>query len=328
MDRLKRFFKENYKSLIILVIFAFICYTPLPYYIDSPGGLTDLTNRIEIKDKKINGSYNLTYVSEYRATLPILLYSYLKGDCEILKKEDVMGSDETDQDYLKRDYLSYKSSLNNAVIAAYKLADKEVDISNNKLYVGYIFDDANTNLKIGDEIVSINDIDVSTRADVNNLLNKYNDSDKISIKVINNKKEYERYAVLTNQDGNNYIGFMPIEIYDYKVSPNVVIKEEKREYGGSGGLMLSLMIYDMLNSKDLAAGKKVAGTGTIDINGNVGAIGGIEFKVKAASKAKADIFFVPKDNYKDAIKYKKDNKLDLKIVSVDSLKDAASYLLK
>lgn len=328
MDRLKRFFKENYKSLIILVIFAFICYTPLPYYIDSPGGLTDLTNRIEIKDKKINGSYNLTYVSEYRATLPILLYSYLKGDCEILKKEDVMGSDETDQDYLKRDYLSYKFSLNNAVIAAYKLADKEVNISNNKLYVGYIFDDANTNLKIGDEIVSINDIDVSTRADVNNLLNKYNDSDKISIKVINNKKEYERYAVLTNQDGNNYIGFMPIEIYDYKVSPNVVIKEEKREYGGSGGLMLSLMIYDMLNSKDLAAGKKVAGTGTIDINGNVGAIGGIEFKVKAASKAKADIFFVPKDNYKDAIKYKKDNKLDLKIVSVDSLKDATSYLLK
>lgn len=328
MDRLKRFFKENYKSLIILVIFAFICYTPLPYYIDSPGGLTDLTNRIEIKDKKINGSYNLTYVSEYRATLPILLYSYLKGDCEILKKEDVMGSDETDQDYLKRDYLSYKSSLNNAVIAAYKLADKEVNISNNKLYVGYIFDDANTNLKIGDEIVSINDIDVSTRADVNNLLNKYNDSDKISIKVINNKKEYKRYAVLTNQDGNNYIGFMPIEIYDYKVSPNVVIKEEKREYGGSGGLMLSLMIYDMLSSKDLAAGKKVAGTGTIDINGNVGAIGGIEFKVKAASKAKADIFFVPKDNYKDAIKYKKDNKLDLKIVSVDSLKDATSYLLK
>ena len=328
MDRLKRFFKENYKSLIILVIFAFICYTPLPYYIDSPGGLTDLTNRIEIKDKKINGSYNLTYVSEYRATLPILLYSYLKGDCEILKKEDVMGSDETDKDYLKRDYLSYKSSLNNAVIAAYKLADKEVNISNNKLYVGYIFDDANTNLKIGDEIVSINDIDVSTRADVNNLLNKYNDSDKISIKVINNKKEYERYAVLTNQDGNNYIGFMPIEIYDYKVSPNVVIKEEKREYGGSGGLMLSLMIYDMLSSKDLAAGKKVAGTGTIDINGNVGAIGGVEFKVKAASKAKADIFFVPKDNYKDAIKYKKDNKLDLKIVSVDSLKDATSYLLK
>ena len=328
MDRLKRFFKENYKSLIILVIFAFICYTPLPYYIDSPGGLTDLTDRIEIKGKKINGSYNLTYVSEYRATLPILLYSYLKGDCEILKKEDVMGSDETDQDYLKRDYLSYKSSLNNALIAAYKLADKEVNISNNKLYVGYIFEDASTDLKIGDEIVSINDIDVSTRSDVNNLLNKYNDSDKINIKVINNKKEYERYAVLTNQDGNNYIGFMPIEIYNYKVNPNVVIKEEKSEYGGSGGLMLSLMIYDMLNSKDLAAGKKIAGTGTIDINGNVGSIGGIEFKVKAASKAKADIFFVPKDNYKDAIKYKKDNKLNLKIVSVDSLKDAISYLLK
>ena len=48
MNKIKIFFKDNYKSIIVLILFAIICYTPLPYYIDSPGGLTDLTNRIDI----------------------------------------------------------------------------------------------------------------------------------------------------------------------------------------------------------------------------------------------------------------------------------------
>ena len=326
MNRIKYFFKENYKSIIFLILFSLVCFYPLPYYIDSPGGLINLNNRIVIQDKKINGSYSLTYVSEYRATLPILLFSWLKGDSEIFKKDDVMGKNETDKEYLKRDYLSYKSSLSNAVIAAYNLAGKRVDISNNYLYVGYIFDDSITDLKIGDEIVSIDNVSVSTKKEINELLNTKNDKDRISIKVINNEKEYERYAVINNLEGNNYIGFLPIEIYDYKVSPKINIKESRSEYGGSGGLMVSLMIYDMLISKDLSNGRKIAGTGTIDINGNVGEIGGIEFKVAAANKAKADVFFVPVDNYKDAIKYAKKKKYKLNIVKVNTLIDAVNYL--
>ena len=92
--------------------------------------------------------------------------------------------------------------------------------------------------------------------------------------------------------------------------------------------MLSLMIYDLLSDDDLAKGRKIAGTGTIDASGNVGEIGGIEFKVSAADKSHADIFFVPKDNYKDAIKYAKSKKIKLKIISVNNLKDTVSYLKK
>ena len=58
----------------------------------------------------------------------------------------------------------------------------------------------------------------------------------------------------------------------------------------------------MLSSDDITHGKKVVGTGTIDVYGNVGEIGGIKYKLMAASKKNADIVFVPEANYKEAKK--------------------------
>ena len=56
--------------------------------------------------------------------------------------------------------------------------------------------------------------------------------------------------------------------------------------------------------EDITKGKTVVGTGTIDIDGNVGAIGGVKYKLIGAVKNKADVFLVPKDNYEEAIEVK------------------------
>ena len=72
---MKQIIKDNYKYIIILAILAIIFWLPLPYYIDAPGGLTKLNNKVIINNKKIDGSYNLTYVSEYKASIPLLLKS-------------------------------------------------------------------------------------------------------------------------------------------------------------------------------------------------------------------------------------------------------------
>ena len=92
--------------------------------------------------------------------------------------------------------------------------------------------------------------------------------------------------------------------------------------------MLSLTIYDLLVKENLSHGRTIAGTGTIDKNGNVGEIGGVKYKIKGAVKDKADIFFVPKDNYKEAKKIVDKNKYKLKLVKVNTLKEAIEYLRK
>jgi len=72
--------------------------------------------------------------------------------------------------------------------------------------------------------------------------------------------------------------------------------------GPSAGLMLTLGIIDKVQPEDLTGGKIIAGTGTIDDDGDVGPIGGIPQKLVGAKDAGAQLFLVPKDNCAEALK--------------------------
>ena len=87
---------------------------------------------------------------------------------------------------------------------------------------------------------------------------------------------------------------------------NQAIDFKGNESGPSGGLMLTIAIYDKLVSKDLTNGLKIVGTGTIDYDGNVGQIDGVSYKLKGAVKKGADIFIAPTgENYQECVKLKK-----------------------
>ena len=91
--------------------------------------------------------------------------------------------------------------------------------------------------------------------------------------------------------------------------------------------METLYIYDNLVERDISNGLKIAGTGSIDAEGNVVEIDGVKYKLKGAVKAKADIFFVPKgENYDEAIKIQNENKYDIEIVGVSTFDEALLYL--
>lgn len=66
--------------------------------------------------------------------------------------------------------------------------------------------------------------------------------------------------------------------------------------GPSAGTMFAVGIIDKLTPGMLNGGKHVAGTGTIDPDGVVGPIGGIQQKMIAARNAGATLFLAPIDN--------------------------------
>jgi len=81
------------------------------------------------------------------------------------------------------------------------------------------------------------------------------------------------------------------------------VKIDLNEIGGpSAGLMFSLGIIDKLKPADLTGGKIIAGTGTIDDEGNVGPIGGIPQKLVGAKDAGAQLFLVPFGNCAEALR--------------------------
>jgi PDZ domain-containing protein len=74
--------------------------------------------------------------------------------------------------------------------------------------------------------------------------------------------------------------------------------------GPSAGLLFTLGIIDKVagdgRGGDLTGGKVIAGTGTIDAAGNVGAVGGVPLKEQAARRDGATVFLVPRDECGDA----------------------------
>ena len=85
---------ENIKNIIIFIsvilVMYFIFFFKLPYYVDAPGGLTNLSDRFTIEGATSSkGTYNLTYVSEYDGTIATLIYAYLNPNFDILKEKDI-----------------------------------------------------------------------------------------------------------------------------------------------------------------------------------------------------------------------------------------------
>jgi PDZ domain-containing protein len=101
------------------------------------------------------------------------------------------------------------------------------------------------------------------------------------------------------------------------------------EIGGpSAGFMFALETYGLLLPDDLSRGYTIAGTGTIDPQGVVGAIGGARHKASAAHRAGADILFVPRGDQSAAEALKQAGKLHsaMKVVEVGTLQEAITYL--
>jgi PDZ domain-containing protein len=93
--------------------------------------------------------------------------------------------------------------------------------------------------------------------------------------------------------------------------------------GPSAGLMWALGLYDLLTPGDLTGGRTIAGTGQIDLLGNIHPIGGIGEKVVAAVDAGADVLLLPRDNLEEA---RSSVQEEVRLVPVSTLREALEYL--
>jgi len=89
--------------------------------------------------------------------------------------------------------------------------------------------------------------------------------------------------------------------------------------GPSAGMMFALGILDVLTPGDLTGGRSIAGTGTIDADGTVGPIGGIQQKLIGARRAGARWFLAPAANCDEVVGH---IPAGLRVVKVGTLRQA------
>ena len=329
LSNIIEFFQEEYKFLVITILIFATLQFPLNYYVIVGGGVSDVSSRIEVEEKnKSKGSFNISYVTELEGTVSTVLLSYIiptwdREDANLYKYEET----ESLEDIEFRSDLELTSASSKATYWAYTLANKELKELDSKLFVIANFKEYKTPLKIGDEILSIDNHSYKTVEEYREYLNTKKEKDTVLVKVKRNNQEKEVEATLYSYKERTILGVSLQGYTEYETNPKVEIQFKRSESGPSGGLITTLEIYNQLTKKDLTKGLKIAGTGTIEEDGTIGTIGGVTYKLLGAEKAKADIFLVPSgQNYKDALKYKKSKKLKIKLIEVKSIEDAIEKL--
>lgn len=329
-EKIQKFIKEYY-TILLLYTFIFLLFTvKIPYYIETPGGLIDTSTKIITQDNfKLSGSLNMAYVSEIHATIPTYIWSKIDKDWKARREEKITIGKENIEDLEYRNKMLLIESNKIAQLVAYDHSNIKYKIVNDKLYVTYIDDKAKTNLKVKDQIIKVNDNKAINKNYLQTYISSKNINDEITFTVKRNNKKIKRKATLIDVNKEPKVGAIITEDYDIKSNRKIKFNFKETESGPSGGLMLALTVYSYINKMDITNGKKIAGTGTINIDGTVGEISGVKYKLMGAVKNKAQIFLVPKgNNYKEAKKIKKEKNYNIELVPIETFEEALKYLKK
>ena len=164
-------------------------------------------------------------------------------------------------------------------------------------------------LKGDDRIVKVGDKQIETLTDVPKAVNASNGSPiDVTVERGGKQQTFKLTPVRSSDDSRWILGAGLKQSYDL---PAHVQYNLDGVGGPSAGLMLALGTVDKLSEGTLLADEDaggdpyrsyISGTGTIDANGKVGAIGGIKYKILATGRYGARYFLAPKENCDSIVK--------------------------
>ena len=322
-EKLIKFIKTYYRLIIGLLLIAFLFNYKLDYEIYTYGKPINLDSRIEVENSfNSKGDLYLTYVSARPGIIPLILLSYIIPSWDLVSLEGSRIENEDYKEILERGKIDLMTVNNLAIKNALDEANINYTEENNSLLVYYVFDNADTNLKVGDVIKEVNGISISTYEEFTNIINSKEAGEKLFISVISGNKMENKYGIIREEKGKKIIGIYLVNDFTIYSNVNISFKYKNSESGSSGGLMSALYIYNAITKNDITKGKKIAGTGTINYDGTIGSIGGVKYKLLGAVRNKSDIFIVPSgENYEEAKKIVEEYNYSIKLIKAKTLKN-------
>ena len=333
---------------VLLVVICFFTLYRLDAYIMKPGSAYDVSKFVTVENDHTEnkGSMSLMTVAMQQATPFSYLWAKTQKHQKIMDISQVRNPMEDDEEYNVRQLKLMTDSQFNAKYVAFQKAGIQTKIIFKGVFVLNVLEGgASENLlKAGDEIIEVDGQKISNQQMLVDLLKPKQLGDNVTIKFIRNQKEQEVTITLKeipkSEEKRAGLGITYAESKSIETDPKVSMKTE--DIGGpSAGLMFTLEILDQLLEEDLTKGYAVAGTGEMLVDGSVGRIGGIDYKVIAADRDGMEIFFAPDDeispemkakypelesNYATAVKTAKEIGTKMKIVPVKTVDDAIEYL--
>ncbi|MEU0651160.1 PDZ domain-containing protein [Streptomyces albogriseolus] len=335
-----------------LMLIALLCagvFIPVPYAEMSPGptvntlGEHDGEPVLQIAGRKTyptDGHLNMTTVrvtsADYRMNLVEAVYGWLAHDTKVVPHDTLYPDGKTEEESTQENAEEFSQSQESAKVAALKELDVPVK---SWVIVSTVVKDAPAEGKLhaGDVIKAVDGKAVKEPSDVADLVTEHRPGEDVVFTIVPAKEQAaaekeKRTAVKTEKvtittrasdDAGEKRAVVGISAGTDHTFPFAIDIKLADVGGPSAGLMFALGIYDKLTPGSLTGGSFVAGTGTIDDEGEVGPIGGIEMKTVGARDKGAEYFLTPADNCAAAAK---DTPEGLTLVKVGTIDDALDAL--
>ena len=321
-----------YTALVgALVTGSFVVQLPLLTF--HPGPTPDVAKVIVVDGPTYPsaGSMHMTTIQARPATLVRALLGWIDRDVAVVPREAVYSPGKSVEEIVEENATQMDQSGLYAAISAYRVLDL-LGPAEGALVVATVAETpAAKVLEAGDVIVRVDGQPVTTHDELKAITSSHEVGDQLRIGFRRDGEEQEVPISLVRnpaaEEGEPRGPVMGVTVITNFRMPYEVKLDPQNIGGPSAGLMFSLSIVDRLNAEDLTHGHVIAGTGTIDADGNVGAVGGVAQKVEAAERINARYFLAPKqaDEAAQARAYVDTN---MTVIEVGTLEDAVAALAK
>ena len=323
-------------GLVLVALIALAALLPVPFIILSPGptfntiGDIDGVPLVEISGTTtypVSGALDMTTIREEgepRSPLTVFgaIAAWIDPDRAVLPRELLYGDDETTEEVQQRNAVLFSTSQSNAVAAAMNALGEPLieDVVVTAVVEGT---PAFGVLDAGEVIRAIDGRPVVAPEDVVAAVRAVPVGSSLAFTVVRDGEESTVDVVSADKPDEPGVPFVGITVgINYRAEFPITFTLD--DIGGpSAGMMFALAIVDKLTPDDLTGGGHVAGTGTMDPSGAVGAIGGIRQKLAGARAAGATLFLMPRVHCEEAEGHVPDG---LAVVPVESLQGALDAL--
>lgn len=304
--------------LSVLILVGLLGFLPTTdYVVESPGPVLNVNGKLEGKDIISVKNTNIPTTPLAMTTVSVqgcddkgitywqLIKSELTSSDAVVERDNVCPKNISEKTVSQVSAAQMTGSQDSAVVAAWQLTKPDTKFT---LTVEQaVTDSAKQAFNKGDKLVSIVDADsksvqITSYKQLREVLEKLTPGKPIKITIERGSATQEVSVVGAKPEDSSRKGAMlGITLNVNPPAGHEVTYAVERIGGPSAGMIFALDIAQRLEGKNYAGTTPVAGTGTIDLSGNVGPIGGIKQKMLGAKHEGYKVFLAPAANCADVV---------------------------
>ncbi|HEX6311195.1 MAG TPA: PDZ domain-containing protein [Acidimicrobiia bacterium] len=313
---------------LVVVVAVAAAFVRLPYVLISPGTATPVEDVVQIEGATTyehDGSvlFLTVNVSSERPNVYGALGGWLDDDVDVLPEEDVFP-DRNREEERERNRVAMTASQVTATKVALERLGYPVPVEQYVVFGIEPDSPAEGVLELGDEITAVDGVAVTMVPDLGATVRTREPGEPVVFDVTRDDESLTLTVPTRPTPDGPTEGQAQVGIYsspEYHFPVDVTI--DTGDVGGpSAGLAFTLTILEELSPGGLTGDQEVAVTGTIEDDGAVGEVGGVEQKAAAARRAGARLFLVPEPEAAEARRYAD----GMKVVAVNDLDEALAAL--